>query len=357
MLLQPSPCARLGAGFVVALLALVAPAMPAEAQAAPSVTVSPSTVSPGGTTTVTATFSGATFPDQTQFVSMLLSAPGTVAGSVALSAPIVSGALIGCDIPSSDRVDCLWNNTAVDQTATLTLTATASSDASGTFELRTTETHADPGQPIVESPVAGPAALFVNGPFISPPALTVSPSAITPDSSATATASFTVEVTPTALPLRVGIGLLGTGGAGTLVGGPATNLTNCVLDVSQRRYDCDLVDSSVGATASLTVTVLAASSAVPGSTWAVDASQVSPRDGSGAAFSDASLQIIAPSTTSSTPAEPTTSAPGVTPSSVTTVPVTLPATGGDRSPGITLAALGALVAGASLLLATRRRTS
>jgi len=150
------------------------------------------TIDPGASTSITADFNEVSAG--TQFVSLIVS--GGSAGSISIVLGSGSGASANCVQVSQTQVDCQWIS-ANGPTGSVTATATASSDAQGTFQVFTEEFG---GSPLATTPVAS-LDLTVQAPVtttIAPTTTTISApvsSAATPTTAPPASAGNSLPAT------------------------------------------------------------------------------------------------------------------------------------------------------------------
>jgi len=317
-------------------------------------TVGAPSVYPGGSTTVDATFSedasgGAAFGT---IVSVIV-APGSGAtGTVSLSTSDVT-----CVPANGPQVDCLWSSgTAAKSVA---LTATASADARGTFDI-TTQVEGDdpdtPGNEIVVRQIAS-ATLVVDDP------ITMSVAGPTPNPTTPGSVS-TLEVTYTPLAdasnVDTSVVLTGTGGNGTLSIVSATNeLANCTVDTLLRDVSCDYDPTVAAGPSVLTVAIDVGPTAADGDTFGISAQAVrGPVAGAWNIVETRALDIVSTATTTTTTTTPTTSTTSATTTTTPTTSSTLPNTGIENiarpmAAGLVLIVLGIVLLGGTYALARR----
>lgn len=326
----------LGVSAVTSLVVLSAAA--ALAAATGTLTLGASSILPGASTTVDATFSedasggvlGGTI------VSVIVTPQAGATGAVTLATTDVS-----CVPASGPQVDCLWS--AGTSSKSVALSATASAGARGTFDV-TTQVEGDdpdtPGNEIVIRQVqsatitiADPIAMSVAGP---------TPHPANPDSVST------LEVTYTPLAdasnVDASIDLAGTGGNGTLGLVSATNeLANCTVSVDERVVSCDYDPTLAGGSSILTVAINVGPGAADGDTYTIFAN--ADRGPTGGVWYISEVRTIdivaAPATTTTTTVSESTT--------TTTIPVVqtdLPDTGQPSGMTIALVAGGLIVLGA-----------
>lgn len=184
---------------------------PASAAVTGTLSLGATTIAPGGSTSINATF------DEDAVGGVL---GGTVVNIVVTPGAGATGtvtltAAAPCDDSAGTQVDCLWPTGTSNYAATVT--ATASADAGGPFLVTTSVTGANADTPndttIVTRPVAGPQTLTV-----SIPPTTTSTTTTTTIVPSTTTAGSTVAPT-TAAPTVPSGGAGGAGGAGGGTGG------------------------------------------------------------------------------------------------------------------------------------------
>ncbi len=321
-----------------------------------TLTVSAPSVYPGGSTAVDATFSedasggvlGGTI------VSVVV-APGSGAtGTVSLSTADVT-----CVPASGPQVDCLWSNGTAAKS--IALTATASADARGTFDI-TTQVEGDdpdtPGNDIVVRQIAA-ATLVVDDP------ITISVAGPTPNPTTPGSVS-TLEVTYTPLAdasnVDTSVVLTGTGGNGTLSIVSATNeLANCTVDAILRDVSCDYDPTVAAGPSFLTVAIDVGPAAADGDTFGISAQAVrGPVAGAWNIVETRALDIVsaATTTTTTTATTTTTTTMAATTTTTATTSSTLPNTGiedvgGPMAAGIALVVLGIVLVGGTYALARR----
>jgi hypothetical protein len=192
---------------ILAVVALLAAPSPVAAVVTGGITVSPTSIAPGATATVTATFNETT-GDEVIEVALAVAPAAGATGTVSLALDSFAGAA-KCVLTDPTLVECLWVS-GDGPAGSVTVTATASADALGTFEFTTTQDTRDAAGLITpDRPVAGPTGLVVE----EPPPPTV-PTTTTTTTTATApSSSSTTAVPTTSTPASAG------GTSGTASGG------------------------------------------------------------------------------------------------------------------------------------------
>ena len=322
-----------------------------------TLTLGASSILPGASTTVDATFdedaSGGV--NGGTIVSVIVAPQTGATGTVTLATSDVS-----CVPASGPRVDCLWSSGT--SSKSVALSATASSDARGAFNITTQVEGDDPDTPTNEIvirqvqaatiDIADPITMSTSGPIPNP---------ANPDSVST----FEVTYSPLADASNVdtSIDLAGTGGNGTLSLISATNeLANCTVSDADRVVSCDYDPTVAAGPSILTVAINVGPGAADGDAFTIFANAVrGPASGVWRISQVQTLDIVAASTTTTSTTAATTSTTAATTSttaatSSTTIPEVETDIADSGSTGVAAAALvvlGLLVLGVATVRSYR----